>query len=308
MKKNIYDVVIIGSGPAGYTAAIYASRASLKVLVITGSRAQLGGQLMLTSEVENYPGFATGIMGPELMGQMRRQSERFGAELIDETVEAVELKARPFVVRTGSNTYSSRSLIIATGAQAQWLELDNEQRLLGKGVSACATCDAFFFKDMDVAVVGGGDSAMEEALALTKFARSVTVVHRRDTLRASKIMQQRALASPKINFIWQSEVIDVLGKDKVEGVRLKNLANGHETDLDVQGLFVAIGHKPATELFVGQLQLDAKGYIKVRDGIFTNIAGVFAAGDVADARYRQAITAAADGCRAAMEVERYLDE
>lgn len=306
--KTTYDVIIIGSGPAGYTAAIYAARANLKTLLLGGSRAQVGGQLMLTSEVENFPGFEESVMGPDLMVQMRNQAKRFGTELIDITVDKVNFDVKPFEIHSQEVVYSARSVIIATGAQAQWLGLPNEQRLLGRGVSACATCDAFFFKDMDVAVVGGGDSAMEEALALAKFARHVTVIHRRDSLRASKIMQERAIKNPKIDFVWNSVVSDVVGEDKLESIQVKNITNDNLSSLDVQGLFVAIGHKPSTELFKDKLALDKNGYIKVRDNVLTDIEGVFVAGDVADARYRQAITAAADGCRAAMEAEKYLEQ
>lgn len=302
----IKDIIIIGSGPAGYTAAIYAARADLKVLMISGPRADIGGQLMLTSEVENFPGFAQGIMGPDLMAQMRAQAERFGTEYVDAIVDQIDLSSRPFRLQSKGKEYQARSIIIATGAQAQWLGLTNEKRLMGKGVSACATCDAFFFKDLDVVVAGGGDSAMEEALALAKFASSVTVVHRRSQLRASKIMQRRAFDNPKIKFIWDSQVVDVLGDSKVEGVRLKNLKTNDELELPVEGFFVAIGHKPATDLFSDVIEVDDKGYIKVSDQVLTNVEGVFAAGDVADPRYRQAITAAADGCKAALEAERFL--
>lgn len=304
--KPTYDVIIIGSGPAGYTAAIYAARADLSVLMISGSRAEVGGQLMLTSEVENFPGFADGIMGPDLMKEMRQQAARFGAEFVDALVEKVEFEGRPFRLVAKDEEYHAHSVIIATGAQAQWLGLANEKRLMGKGISACATCDAFFFKDMNVAVVGGGDSAMEEALALAKFAKKVTVIHRRSTLRASKIMQQRAQHNSRINFIWDSEVADVLGQDKVEGVKLKNLKTKALSDLALEGLFVAIGHKPATDLFRGLIDIDDRGYIQVHDQVLTNIEGIFAAGDVVDARYRQAVTAAADGCKAALEAERFL--
>lgn len=302
----IKDIIIIGSGPAGYTAAIYAARADLKVLMISGPRADIGGQLMLTSEVENFPGFAQGIMGPDLMVQMRAQAERFGTEYVDAIVDQIDLSNRPFRLQSKGKEYQARSIIIATGAQAQWLGLTNEKRLMGKGVSACATCDAFFFKDLNVVVAGGGDSAMEEALALAKFASSVTVVHRRSQLRASKIMQRRAFDNPKIKFIWDSQVVDVLGDSKVEGVRLKNLKTNDELELPVEGFFVAIGHKPATDLFSDAIEVDDKGYIKVSDHVLTNVEGVFAAGDVADPRYRQAITAAADGCKAALEAERFL--
>ncbi len=305
-KKSTRDVVIIGSGPAGYTAAIYAARAGLSVLMLSGSRAEVGGQLMLTSEVENFPGFAQGIMGPELMGEMRKQANRFGVEIIDRMVEQVDLKVKPFSISTKDSDYLARSVIIATGAKAQWLGLENEKRLMGKGVSACATCDAFFFKDLSVVVVGGGDSAMEEALALAKFAKKVTVIHRRSKLRASQIMQQRVFGDPLIDFIWDSEVVDVLGQDRVDGLKLKNLKTEAVSTLAADGLFVAIGHKPATELFKGVININDKGYIEPHNQVLTNIEGVFAAGDVVDARYRQAITAAADGCKAALEAEKYL--
>ncbi len=308
MSDRIYDVIIIGSGPAGYTAAIYAARANLRVLQITGTRAEAGGQLMLTGEVENFPGFAQGVQGTDLMTTMKEQAIRFGVEMIAARVNAVALGQRPFKVEAKGETYLATNIIIATGAQAQWLGLENEKRLIGKGVSACATCDAFFFKDLSVVVVGGGDSAMEEALALAKFATKVTVVHRRDSLRASKIMQKRAFDNPKIDFIWNSSVIDVLGKDKVTGVRVKNLLDNKETEIVCDGFFVAIGHLPATELFKGQLDIDERGYLITTDQVKTNVSGVFAAGDVVDFRYRQAITAAADGCRAALEAEKFINE
>ncbi len=300
----IHDVIIIGAGPAGYTAAIYTARASLSTLMIAGDTP--GGQLLLTGDVENFPGFKDGISGPALMEEMKAQAKRFGTELISEFVTKVELQGKVKTVWVREEKYQAKTIIISTGASANWLGLDNEQRLMGHGISACATCDAFFFRDKEVVVVGGGDVAMEEAHALTKFASKVYVVHRRDTLRASKIMQKRAMDDPKIEFIWNAEVFDVLGKDAVEGVRLRDTQNGSERDFACQGMFVAIGHTPATSLFKEMLALDAKGYIKAKDSVLTDIPGVFAAGDVVDARYRQAITAAGDGCRAALEVEHYL--
>ncbi len=303
MSNTIYDVAIIGGGPAAYTAAIYASRAALKVVLIAGDAP--GGQLLLTSEVENFPGFKDGILGPELMDEMQQQAVRFGAEFITEFVEKI-IPGTPHAVRLKERQIEARSVIIATGASAMWLGLDNETRLMGKGISACATCDGYFFKDKTVVVVGGGDTAMEEALSLTHFASKVIVVHRRDTLRASKIMQDRAQQHPKIEFIWNAAVTDVLGDQMVEGVELTDLKTKKKTTLQCEGLFVAIGHKPATDFVADILDLDPKGYIKTRDNVFTNIPGIFAAGDVADHVYRQAITAAGDGCRAALEAERYI--
>lgn len=302
MKK--YDIIIIGAGPAGYTAAIYAARANLKVLMISGTTP--GGQLLLTSEVENFPGFKDGIMGPDLMDQMKEQAKRFGTEIIQEFATKVELGGQPKKVWVGKEDYQARTLIIATGASANWLGLENEKRLWGKGVSACATCDGFFFMDKHVVVVGGGDSAMEEALTLTKFAKKVTIVHRRKEFRASKIMQDRVLKHKKIEVVWDSTLTDVLGKDKVEGVKIKNVETGKTAKIECDGLFVAIGHTPATALFKGSLEIDDKGYLKTKEGVKTAIGGVFAAGDVADPHYRQAITAAGDGCRAALEAERYI--
>lgn len=298
--------IIIGSGPAGYTAAVYSARANLAPLVIAGS--QSGGQLMITTDVENYPGFPEGIQGPELMEKFRKQAERFGAEIIDKDATEVNLKVRPFLVEVGSDSYTADSIIISTGAQAKWIGLDSELRLRGRGVSACATCDAFFFKGKQVAVVGGGDTAMEESSFLSKFADHVTVIHRRDKLRASKIMQEKAKANPKISFVWNSTVNDVLGEKNVEGVMVQNVESGETMRLPVNGLFVAIGHEPNTALFKGQVETDDKGYIKVHDGTRTSIDGVFAAGDVVDFRYRQAITAAGMGCEASLDAERYLEE
>jgi thioredoxin reductase (NADPH) len=304
---NVYDVIIIGSGPAGYTAAIYASRANLRVLEFQGY--QVGGQLMLTSDVENYPGFEDGLLGPEMMEKFEKQARRFGTEMLLREVVGVDFSRRPFKITADGMTepYLARAVIIATGASAQWLGLANEQRLQGKGVSACATCDGAFFRDQEVAVVGGGDTAMEEALFLTKFATKVYVAHRRDKLRASKIMQERALKHPKIEFKWHSVVEDVLGENAVEGVVLRNVETGAATDLRVQGLFIAIGHKPNTDLFRGHVEMDEKGYIFQRQHTMTSVPGVFAAGDVSDTRYRQAVTAAGDGCRAAIDAERWLE-
>jgi thioredoxin reductase (NADPH) len=302
---KLYDVIIIGSGPAGYTAAIYAARANLSVLMFQGY--QVGGQLMLTSDVENYPGFAEGILGPSMMETFEAQARRFGTEMIPEDVNSVDFSKRPFKVTTDSDEYLARAIIISTGASAQWLGLPSEQRLQGRGVSACATCDGFFFKKKDVAVVGGGDTAMEEATFLTRYANHVTVIHRRDSLRASKIMQDRAFKNPKISFIWDTEVTEVLGDDEITGLRLRNVKTGEVSTLPVQGFFLAIGHKPNTDLFKGSIDMDKAGYIVPVEYSMTNIPGVFAAGDVTDHRYRQAVTAAGDGCRAAIDLERWLE-
>ena len=309
-KTNVlWDVMIIGSGPSGWTAAIYAARADLKTLVFTGlEKGGLpGGQLMLTTEVENYPGFREGIMGPALMDEMREQALRFGTQLVEDDVASVDFSKRPFTLTSeDGESYKGRAVIIATGASAIWLGLENEKRLQGRGVSACATCDGFFFKNKDVVVVGGGDTAMEEANFLTRYANKVSVVHRRNELRASKIMQERARNNPKIEFVWDSAVVDVLGEKGVEGVKVKNLKTGAESELKTDGLFIAIGHKPNTELFAGQVDMDPAGYIIQHDHTQTNIPGVFAAGDVSDTRYRQAVTAAGDGCRAALDAEHFL--
>jgi len=302
---KVYDVIIIGSGPSGYTAAIYAARANLSVLMFQGY--QVGGQLMLTSDVENYPGFEEGILGPPMMEKFEMQARRFGTEMIPEDVSAVDFSERPFKVTADSGEYAARTIIISTGASAKWLGLPSEERLQGRGVSACATCDGFFFRNKDVVVVGGGDTALEEATFLTRYANHVTLVHRRDTLRASKIMQDRAFKNPKISFIWDTEVVEVLGDNAVTGLRLRNVKNGEEYILPTQGLFLAIGHEPNTGLFKGVIDMDGKGYITPVEYTMTNIPGVFAAGDVTDHRYRQAVTAAGDGCRAAIDLERWLE-
>ncbi|HYM40838.1 MAG TPA: thioredoxin-disulfide reductase [Thermoplasmata archaeon] len=302
-----YDVIIIGSGPSGLTAAIYATRANLKTVVIAGQVA--GGQLTTTTEVENYPGFPEGVQGPDLMNLWRKQAERFQAEVIDDNVTRVDFRGRPFKVWIEDKEYQGRVVILATGANAKYLNLPNEQRLKGRGVSACATCDAFFFRNLDVVVVGGGDTAMEEALYLSKLCKTVTVVHRRHEFRASKIMQERLLKRPNVRVVWDSEVVDVLGETKVDAVRMKNLKTGATTDLKAQGLFLAIGHAPATEVFKGQVDLDMD-YVVLRphDGYqtSTSVDGVFAAGDVHDHRYRQAVTAAGFGCMAALDAEKWL--
>jgi thioredoxin reductase (NADPH) len=306
-STSMRDVIILGSGPAGLTAALYTARADLNPLVVEGY--QPGGQLTLTTMVENFPGFPDGIMGPDLMAAMKQQAARFGAEFVSGQATAVDLSGQPLKVTVDEKTtYETRALIIATGASAKMLGLPKERSLIGRGVSTCATCDGFFFRDRRLAVVGGGDTAMEEALFLTKFASSVTVIHRRDTLRASKIMQQRAMANEKISFIWDTVVVDVLGEDKVTGLRLRNVKTGEESTFECDGLFVAIGHQPNTEIFKGQLELDEAGYIKVRERTRTNIPGVFVAGDVHDYMYRQAVTAAGSGCMAAMDCERWLAE
>ncbi|MFN8621053.1 MAG: thioredoxin-disulfide reductase [Chloroflexota bacterium] len=298
-------VLIIGSGPAGLTAAIYAARANLAPIVIGGYAP--GGQLMITSEVENFPGFPEGIQGPELMAKLREQSERFGAHLIDVDVEKVDLTKRPFHVWAEGKEYTADALIVATGASALWLGLDNETRLRGRGVSACATCDGFFFRGRSVAVVGGGDTALEEATFLTRFATEVTLIHRRDQFRGSRIMVQRALDNPKVRTLLNKEVVDVLGDQVVTGLRLKDTVSGEESDLPLDGLFLAIGYKPNTDVFRDWLTVDDKGYLVVQDETGSNVDGVFIAGDVHDHRYRQAITAAADGCKAAIDVERWLE-
>lgn len=302
------DLIIIGSGPAGYTAAVYAARASLKPLMFEGDA--LGGQLMTTTDVENYPGFAKGIMGPELMAAMREQAAHFGTELVSEMVTEVDFSNRPFTVKAGNRVETAKAVIIATGASARRLGLDSEKALYGKGVSACATCDGFFFKDKEVVVVGGGDSAMEEANFLTKFASKVSILVRSDKLRASKIMEDRCKANPKITFIWNVEVVEVLGvaEGKVTGVRLKDTKTGETREMKTDGVFAAIGHVPNTDLFKGKLDLDDIGYIVTKNGTETSVPGVFASGDVQDRKYRQAVTAAGTGCMAALDAQRFLEK
>ena len=304
---DVRNVIIIGSGPAGYTAAIYAARANLAPLVFEGS-VTAGGALMNTTDVENYPGFPDGVMGPDLMDMLRKQAERFGADLVSDDITEVDLTGEVKVVTDGSGTrHRARAVIVATGSGYRELGLPNEKRLSGRGVSWCATCDGFFFRDQDIVVVGGGDTAMEEATFLTRFAKSVTIVHRRDSLRASKIMQERAFANDKIRFLWDSEVVDVHGEGKVDRVTVRNVRTGEESTLEVTGVFVAIGHDPRSELFAGQLRRDDEGYLLVEHpSTRTNLAGVFACGDVVDHTYRQAITAAGTGCAAALDAERYL--
>ena len=298
-------VIIVGSGPAGLTAAVYAGRANLAPLMIEGFEA--GGQLMLTTDVENYPGFVDGIMGPELMGQMRKQAARFGTEYLTENATAIDLSTRPFRVTAGGDDLAAHALIVTTGAAARMLEVPGERELLGHGVSTCATCDGFFFKEKNLVVVGGGDSAIEEAIFLTKFAAHVTVIHRRDTLRASKILQERAFDNSKISFLWDSTISSIEGNSKVKGVRIADLLTGEENDLEADGVFVAIGHIPNTAMFEGQLELEGGYIVTSPGGTATSVEGVFAAGDVVDFRYRQAITAAGMGCMAAMDAERYLE-
>ena len=313
MSTEIRKVIIIGSGPAGFTAALYAARANLSPLVLAGVK--WGGQLMLTTDVENYPGFPQGILGPDLMQLFRKQAERFGAEILNEDVSAVDFKSRPFKITADGKTYQTQSVIIATGAEAQWLNLPNEQRLIGRGVSSCAPCDAFFFKDKKVVVIGGGDSAMEEALVLTKFASEVTIIHRREGFRASKILIDRAKKNNKISFLINSVVFDVLGKDKVEGIKVKDVKTGKEKDIAVDGMFLAVGHKPLSDIFKGHIELDEQGYVKripQGDGpgkfqMTTSVEGVFVAGDIHDYHFRQAVTAAGYGSMAALEAEKWLE-
>ncbi|MDH3425039.1 MAG: thioredoxin-disulfide reductase [Acidimicrobiia bacterium] len=298
-------LIIIGSGPAGLTAAIYAARADLEPLLFEG--AQAGGQLMLTTDVENYPGFPDGITGPELMQKFREQAERFGTRIVTDDVTAVDFSVAPFIVRVGEDSHEADAVVISTGASARWLEIPGEEKLRGHGVSACATCDGFFFKEKELVVVGGGDSAMEEALFLTKFASKVTVIHRRDEFRASKIMADRVMKNPKVEVMWDSVVTEVHGETSVTGVRVRNTKTAAESDFATEGLFVAIGHTPNTDLFKGQLELNDKGYIDVFEGTTTSVPGVFASGDVVDFVYRQAVTAAGTGCAAALDAERWLE-
>ncbi len=304
--KKLYDVIIIGSGPAGFTAGVYTSRAKLKTLIISGSLP--GGQLMTTSEVENYPGFPNGIFGPELMMNMRQQAERFGTTIIDDEVLKVDFRNRPFLISTLSESYEGRAILLCTGASPRKLGIDGEQEFGGRGVSYCATCDGPFFKGEEIAVIGGGDTALEEATFLTKFGKSVKLIHRRDTLRASKILQEKAFENSKIEFIWNHVASKINGTKKIESVDIKNLTTGKIQNLSVGGLFVAIGHEPNTSIFKDQLELDDKGYVIIKDNTRTSIDGVFAAGDVHDYRYRQAVTAAGFGCMAALDVEKWLGE
>jgi thioredoxin reductase (NADPH) len=306
-EQKIENLIIIGSGPAGLTAAIYSARARLQPLMIEGEEA--GGQLMITTDVENYPGFDHGVTGPELIAIMRRQAEKFGTRFITRNVTKVDFSQRPFKVFVGPKEYQTRSVIVSTGASAQWLNLPSEKQYMSRGVSACATCDGAFFKEMDVGIVGGGDTAMEEAQFLTRFAKSVTVIHRRDSFRASKIMAERTLNHPKIKVLWNSEVVEVLGDGQsVTGAKIKDVKTGSTKDLDIQGLFIAIGHKPTPALFKGLLDLIETGYLVTKPGsTYTNIEGVFACGDVQDHVYRQAITAAGSGCMASIDCERWLE-
>jgi thioredoxin reductase (NADPH) len=305
--RDVHDVIIIGSGPAGLTAAIYAARANLAPVVFEGL--QPGGQLTITTEVENYPGFPEGIQGPELMETLRKQAERFGSVHHYEYVDKVDLSERPFKVQVGDTTYKSHALIIATGASAKWLGLENEAKFQGRGLSSCATCDGFFFKNKEIFVVGGGDTAMEEANFLTRFASKVKLVHRRDSFRASKIMQDRVLANPKVEVLWNKEIIEYQSQNgqSISGARLRDTVTGEEMDMPIDGIFLAIGHTPNTGFLEGQIETDAGGYILLRGHTGTNVEGVFAAGDVADTRYRQAITAAGHGCQAAIDAERWLE-
>ncbi len=298
-------VIIIGSGPAGLTAAVYAARANLRPLVLAGG--MYGGQLMLTTDVENYPGFPDGIMGPDLMNKFREQAERFGARIENVDVTSVDFEKNPLIVRTAEAEFKAKSVIVATGANARWLGIPGEERLRGRGISTCATCDGAFFREKHIAVVGGGDSAMEEALFLTRFGYKVTVIHRRDSLRASKIMADRAFAHEKISFIWNTAVEEALGDHTLRALKLRNTVDGAHSEIEADALFIAIGHDPNTAIFKGQLDLDAMGYIASADGVSTNVEGVFVAGDVNDLRYKQAVTAAGAGCRAAMDAEKYLE-
>jgi thioredoxin reductase (NADPH) len=300
----MYDVLILGSGPAGLTSAIYTSRAGLETLVVAGT--MWGGQLMLTRKVENFPGFENGILGPTLMEQMQNQAKRWGAEFVFEHATAVDFKSKPFKVTVGNKVFKAKTVILATGASAKWLGLESETRLRGRGVSVCATCDAPFFRNKKVVVVGGGDTAMEEALFLSKVVGDVKIIHRRDKLRASKCLQDNVFMNPKISFIWNSTVRKILGKDRVEGIKLRNIVSNEESTLSCDAIFLAIGYTPNTNIFKDQIELDKTGYIVVKEETRTNIDGVFAAGDVADYRYRQAIAAAGSGCKAAIDAEKYL--
>jgi thioredoxin reductase (NADPH) len=307
MPDDVRNVIVIGSGPAGFTAALYAARADLEPLVLKGLEA--GGQLMLTTEVENYPGFADGIMGPELMDQMEKQSQRFGAEILAVHVTEVDLSSRPFLVKAGDQAWRAKTLIIATGATARWLGIPGEEKLRGRGVSACATCDGFFFRDRELLVVGGGDTAMEEASFLTKFASKVTIVHRRDAFRASKVMQDRVFANEKIEVLWNTVLDEIVGDDAVTGAVARDVVTGDTRTIAADGVFMAIGHDPTTALFRDQLPVDDDGYLVVHEpSTETGVPGVFAAGDVTDHTYRQAVTAAGQGCKAAIDAERFLTE
>jgi thioredoxin reductase (NADPH) len=307
MSEDLRNVIVIGSGPAGFTAALYAARADLEPLVLKGLEA--GGQLMLTTDVENYPGFADGILGPELMDQMEKQAQRFGAEILSVHATEVDLTARPFVVKAGDQTWQAKTLIVATGATARWLGIPGEEKLRGRGVSACATCDGFFFRDRQLIVVGGGDTAMEEAMFLTKFASKVTIVHRRDAFRASKVMQDRVFANEKIDVVWDTVLDEIVGEDAVTGVIARDVQTGETREIATDGVFMAIGHDPTTALFRNGLALDENGYLVVQEpGTQTSVPGVFAAGDVTDHTYRQAVTAAGQGCKAAIDAERFLTE
>jgi len=307
MNEQLYDVIVIGSGPAGYTASIYTARANLRTLIVTGL--EVGGQLMLTRDVENYPGFPEAVLGPDLMEKMRVQAEKMGVEMIYESATAVDFKSYPFKVYTDQEEYAALTVIVSTGASPKWLGLESEKRLVGRGVSSCATCDGPLFKGArNVVVVGGGDTAMEYTLFLSNLASRVTVVHRRDRLRASKVLQERAFAKPNVQFIWNSVVEEILGSERVKGVRVRNVQTGVEENVDCEAVFVSIGHKPNTDIFIGQLELDEAGYIKLYDGMQTSVKGVFAAGDVHDHRYRQAVTAAGFGCMAGMEAISFIQE
>jgi thioredoxin reductase (NADPH) len=305
MPDDVRNVIVIGSGPAGFTAALYTARADLEPLVLKGLEA--GGQLMLTTEVENYPGFADGIMGPELMDQMEKQAQRFGAEILAVHVTEVDLSSRPFVVKAGDQIWRAKTLIVATGATARWLGIPGEEKLRGRGVSACATCDGFFFRDRELLVVGGGDTAMEEATFLTKFASKVTIVHRRDAFRASRVMQDRVFANDKIEVLWNTVLDEIVGEDAVTGAVARDVVTGETRTIAADGVFMAIGHDPTTSLFRDQLPVDDNGYLMVREpATATDVPGVFAAGDVTDHTYRQAVTAAGQGCKAAIDAERFL--